>query len=95
MFIFRIIWWFIKLPFRFLGWMFAPPSENSAAGRYIKESREYCERDLKNYRAKQAKRDELIRKAENLEQLARYGMPYEQKEKLRQAAELRRQADRL
>lgn len=94
-FIFRVTWGIVTLPFKIIGWCFSDKGGESSADRYAREAREYYAKDTANYQANQRKKQELLSRANQLEQQARYGMPYEQKRLKQEAEELRRQANRL
>lgn len=71
------------------------PKKESAADKWLRETKESQNREMDQWRANQRKKEQLLDQARVLEDQARYGTPWEQNQKRQQAENLRREANRL
>lgn len=69
--------------------------ENSSAGRFLRENREYLRHDMEQHNARVAKREALLKEADMYESKARYGSDYSRNQDMKKARELRNEANRL
>lgn len=92
-----ILLFIITLPFKLLfGWLFKPTKyEDTAAGKWEQEQRNYYANDTARYQAQKRQKEALLSQARDLDNQARYGSDYKRRQLKKQADELRHQAGRL
>lgn len=93
--IFSLLLVIILLPFHLLFGRSKKPKPESAAERYLRESKEYYAKDLARYQANKAMRENMLDEARRLEEQARYQPGYARKETRKKVDRLRREAGRL
>lgn len=93
--IFSLLLVIILLPFHLLFGRSKKPKPESAAERYLRESKEYYAKDLARYQANKAMRENMLDEARRLEEQARYQPGYARKETRKKVDRLRREAWRL